>query len=1048
MSLTPSHHGPAGLRLMPSNPAFSKNSLKSPNRPNRPDIALSLRQVIGSTANSANAFDSLPSQKTFAFTAGAAAVVATITEDQQVTQRFLRARPTAASINPAASSLRDSNSTASPYASPAANHTDSPSNRSWSAKDRIKAATCVSFSADGKYLAIGETGYRPRVLIFSTAPNAPSDTPLTSISDHTFGVQCVAFSPDSQYLASLGAPNDGFLYIWSINPRTGSAQLHASNKCTNHVNKIAWLGNSLIAVGTRHCKVWRVDDANANHSKTRPSDVASPFNNRTLPGRNCLLGSLLEANFTSVVPVTPTKAIISSDRGHICLLDDSDKSQKFYMVAHAKFPVTSMAADSNGLLHISGFNGDMTSMSIAELIAAKSPPASPTGSNSSHRSDSPSGGLVYGDATYMIAMGTICDLLVTLDSRHAIRLMKLGGSTGDSCSRTLLQQLPAHGEAVMGVRPVSSPNMFNASFYTWSAGGTVLFWSQDGANKGRLQVPVDQLADGSDEPNELRVARVSSNAAFLVSGDRYGVLRVLDCQTTSVIYEFRAHSSEVTDLAIHEGKQTFIASSGRDRTVQVFQKTDSWSLLQTLDEHVGAVTGLLFTSDGQRLVSASSDRTIVVRDYASRDEDGKTVMAYLILRTITLKATASSLILDADRDDTVLVSTIDRHVHRYDLASGQAIKSFKTSDFDGGDAVAMTSIAHIITSKGACLVGGVASTDKSIRLYEDTGCLIARDWGHTEGVTDIAVVTGTDDKADPDQKCLVTVALDGTIFIWNLDSKPAQNYDISKSLDLMGVSTPNTNLLVNKPPLRRVLSQGELARFQKEKPADDDDATPTRNRSPTLRKKVSKATLTHTPKLEPSPMTGHGGHREHALRSQSSRRSLRNRSSSPSSPKSHHLASSRRPSIADSRAKPRAAGHVRQSSLGSSTEQLCRSLRAYRKKLSTTSESVSTEASRELERELGLTARALADRAKRAQPVDESVMVRLLDQYSERLVEMMDEKIGAAVARQVRQNSDCGRGFETSGLEDRPYTSGSSRPSSKDDAVAGREDLDTASEGL
>jgi WD40 repeat protein len=96
------------------------------------------------------------------------------------------------------------------------------------------------------HLTRAQTGYKPRVLIFSTAPDAPSDTPLTSLADHTFGVNCLAFSPDSRYLASLGYVNDGFLYIWSINPRTGAASLYASNKCVNHINRMAWMGNKLI----------------------------------------------------------------------------------------------------------------------------------------------------------------------------------------------------------------------------------------------------------------------------------------------------------------------------------------------------------------------------------------------------------------------------------------------------------------------------------------------------------------------------------------------------------------------------------------------------------------------------------------------------------------------------------------------------------------------------------------------------------------------------------------------------------------------------------
>lgn len=90
-----------------------------------------------------------------------------------------------------------------------------------------------------------QTGYSPRVLIFSLQDNS-SDIPLAILNEHTYGVKAVAFSQDQRYLASLGAPNDGFLYVWSINQRTGAAKLHSSNKCTSFVKQMLWLGKSIV----------------------------------------------------------------------------------------------------------------------------------------------------------------------------------------------------------------------------------------------------------------------------------------------------------------------------------------------------------------------------------------------------------------------------------------------------------------------------------------------------------------------------------------------------------------------------------------------------------------------------------------------------------------------------------------------------------------------------------------------------------------------------------------------------------------------------------
>ncbi|KAF1999107.1 WD repeat protein-like protein [Amniculicola lignicola CBS 123094] len=1032
MALTPSNsrmmspwgnslHG--SIKLTPSNSPYPKNTpLRSPVKTSRADVSLSLKQVIGTTTNSANAFDGVPSGRSFAFTAGAAAVIATVDDEQRVSQRFYRARPTTNPLNPSSSiyggpstptqnesrnrtaaSLREAGLGGSPMASPGGDWSDSPMGKAWTAKERIKAATCVSFSPDGKFLAVGETGYKPRVLLFSTASDAPSDTPLTSLSDHTFGVRCVAFSPDSQYLASLGTANDGFLYIWSINARTGAATLHASNKCTSNVNRIAWMGTNLVTVGTRHVKVWRIEEPtpSSRSVKVRQSEVAftlTSIMHKTLPGRNCLLDTLLEANFTSVVAVAVNKAIVASDKGDICLIDDTDGTQRFSKVAHAGFAVTSMTVDSKGRLHLASSGGGLKTLSIQDTINILTPPPSPP-----PRVDSPTVTLST-NANQVEAVVALIDHLVTVDSQHSIRLSNLCSPDDESSVGEVVQKLPAHGDSVLGVNALSRPNAQDASFYTWSASGSVLFWGPDGLCKDSMQIPLEQM-DGPDaDTNELRTVKTSASGEYLVTGDRYGVIRIIDCNTKIRQFDFKAHSSDITSISIFEQKESYIACAARDRMVQIFsKKNDRWDLMQTLDEHVGAVTGILFSRNGTQLVSCSSDRTLVVRELVSREENGETISAFLILRTIVLKTTPISMDWDADQDDTLLVSTIDRQVHKYDLRNGQSLSSFRASDTEGGDAVVLSSLVHIPRQFGTPLIAGVSSTDKSVRLYDENGTLVARDWGHTEGLTDIALVNGqVAEENMPVQKSLVTVAVDGTIFVWNVDFKPHRQ-DMSKSMDLLAPSTPiNQDLLATKLPLRRVFSQSELARFQRS--PEEDAATPTGNRSPKLRKRVSKFSLAPTPRLEPSPMPSSSRDSRSpatTLATGSLRKTFRNRSPSPPSPR--NVQATKRRSSVDVRMRIKAPPNEF-GSLGASTESLCRTLRAYRKRLATSSDTLSSELVREVERELAQTARAVGEKAK--VKIDETAMVKLLDQYSERLVTMLDEKIAASVALRARESSE------------------------------------------
>lgn len=90
----------------------------------------------------------------------------------------------------------------------------------------------------------------------------------------------------------------------------------------------------------------------------------------------------------------------------------------------------------------------------------------------------------------------------------------------------MVRELPAHKEAVLGVRILPKNSPTGAAFFTWATNGTVLYWTLDGTHKGDFNVELEQPSDlDEDVPNELRVVRVSPQSDYYVSGDRYGVMR-------------------------------------------------------------------------------------------------------------------------------------------------------------------------------------------------------------------------------------------------------------------------------------------------------------------------------------------------------------------------------------------------------------------------------------------------------------------------------------------------------------------------------------------
>ncbi len=761
------------------------------------------------------------------------------------------------------------------------------------------------------------------------------------------------------------------------------------------------MGNKLITVGTRHIKVWKVEEPTSTirFSKARQSDVSflSGSTNKTLPGRNCILDGLRDATFTSVVAVAQDKAIVASDRGEICLIDDSSSDQRLSKRMDAGFAVSSMAADTKGRLHFASSQGSLKTINISEILGMLTPPPSPS-------PQAEPSNVSITEFHQVGAIGCLENHIVTVDAQRAIHISHLCPANDPAVVGEIAHTLPAHGNAVLGVNAgLSQPNALEASYYTWAANGTIIFWSQD-TFRDSLQVPLEQVETPDAILNELRTVRVSTDGKYLVSGDKFGVLRIIDCKTKTSVFDFKAHASEITSIAIHEEQHfAFVACASRDRTVQVFtRRNQTWDLLQTLDEHVGAVNGVSFSRNGTRLISSSGDRNLVVRELVSREDGSETIRAFVMLRAIMLKASPVSMAWDVDQDDALLVSTIDRQVHKFDIQTGQSLVNFRACDADGGDAVVLSSLVSIPRDWSSPLIAGVSSTDKSIRIYDENGSLIARDWGHTEGVSDIALVqnTGTNEN-ELNERSLVTVAVDGTIFVWALALQAAQRNDLSKSMDLLGPSTPlNQDILANKPPLRRVFSQSELARFQRS--PDSTITTPTGNKSPKLRKKLSKFSLFQAPKLEPSPISNSTrDNRTAGWQGVGSLRRKKTRSPSPPSPRSPQN-SKRRASVD---VRPRTKAPVNEfGSIGASTESLCRTLRAYRKRLANTNDTMSSELAKEVERELAATARAIGERVK-SKEFEETVMVKLLDQYSERLVTMLDEKIAASVAQRVRDNS-------------------------------------------
>ncbi|KAL8797193.1 MAG: hypothetical protein Q9195_000660 [Heterodermia aff. obscurata] len=809
-------------------------------------------------------------------------------------------------------------------------------------------------------------GVNPRINIFSILDDAPSDTPLTTLNEHSnFGIRSVAFSPDSRWLCSLGNVNDGFIFLWSISAK-GSAKLYASNKCVSSVQEIVWMGNSVISVGTRHVKVWRLGHTESvSPTKSRPDLIKgleippSSAVPKAFSGRNCLLGSLIDAVFTSVVAISHDKAILCTEQGDICLLDDVDQEQRLEKVAQVDFSILCVSVGtSRDCIIVAGSEGRIKILSIQELEKSETDPDIISSSSRTSLTKVDAGG----GSPDILAIGSLSmDRLFTVDRDHTM-CVKNVKTVEEQDPKTILKQIDAHDTAVLGASALHQPNKYGADFFTWASQGTALFWKLDGTCTHRLEIPLDQEATPEiSDVNELKILRASSSDDLFVFGDKVGNIGIsLDPEQT-----VRAHNGEINDLVIvqRDNSCMLMASCGRDRILQLFHlEGRTLSLQQTMeDEHAASVNSLLFLNNGSTLVSASADRTVVIRTIAPAKRQ---IAAYIVTRVLTLKSSPVAFAPMPGEEKTLIVSTMDRQILKYDMESGHLIQSFKPNDFAGRDPVIISSIVIQNLNTEAFqtpVLFGVSSNDRSIRVYDlNTGALLAREHGQL-AVSDVSSIRTTD-HCESGPQFIISSGLDSTIMIWEFSAvsilQVASN-NISNNQNVLSHEFSRSS-----QPLRRVLSKSDLSDLQRS--LDQDPSTPTRSHHPPrLRKKASRLTIAGTPKQSAAQSSRSARRSPSSSAQDGSQDSIRDPSLSIVTPQMNLASRTKRSSSDAARHQPR--GALDSNEVVPSAETLCGTLRAFRKRLEVSTEKLHTDIGQELERELTQTIHAVDQKTHKDQ---------------------------------------------------------------------------------
>lgn len=108
-----------------------------------------------------------------------------------------------------------------------------------------------------------------------------------------------------------------------------------------------------LRVGIRHVRLWRIEEDVGDAGQipkrkwrlTRRQQKANTTGGPVvLHGRNALLGNMSDSTMSCVVAISDDKAVVCSERGDVCLLEET--GLRFSKVADAGFAVHCIAVDA------------------------------------------------------------------------------------------------------------------------------------------------------------------------------------------------------------------------------------------------------------------------------------------------------------------------------------------------------------------------------------------------------------------------------------------------------------------------------------------------------------------------------------------------------------------------------------------------------------------------------------------------------------------------------------------------------------------------------
>ncbi|KAE8654270.1 Phosphate transporter 4,2 [Hibiscus syriacus] len=624
-----------------------------------------------------------------------------------------------------------------------------------------KPLCCVAMSRDGRFVAAGESGPQPSVLVWDSVTHA-------FISELK-----------GKHLVSVG----GYIYLWDWRSGILVTKLKASSSCSA-VTSVTFSSdaNYVVTAGKKHLKFWAVGSSFISVSSAIWKEDSV-------------------VNCDQVDELFPIYAL--TDAGVLCLIDsglslrnsvDLKVEKGFALCASSKLIA---CACSNGQVQL--FNVHNLGY-VGSLLYSKAKSCHGEIDPSCHKSSEnncPSAPTLP-DA---VACQFISEKLVVVYGDHSLHIWNFHQENEATRSLALI----SHSACIWDIKNLCCEKMHDPSltcaakgcsggisFATCSADGTVRLWdlvsqpdlSRDTADNiyliteseginivtaGSFEITTGDTSFGNQG---LRSMAISSDGKYMAVGGCEGNLHIYDLHNSEYTCIKDSHDAEILSLSfslsstkdIDSGgndNHYLLASGGRDRIIHLYDVKRSnvlharnFELIESIDDHSAAVTSIQLACNGCKILSCSADRSLVFRDVHLTDSRCKVSRRH---HQMASNGTVYDMSVDPVTEVVVTVGQ-DKKINIFDISSGKLIRSFKQNK-DLGDPIKVT-----MDPSGSYFV--CSFSNKSICVYDFiSGEMTAQAVGHGEVVTGVIFL--------PDCKHIVSVGGDGCIFVWKLPTRLA-----------------------------------------------------------------------------------------------------------------------------------------------------------------------------------------------------------------------------------------------------------------------------------